>query len=160
MRHTGVVDVYWNIDGATSNFAYIKGKAVTVTTSRGLTIFLKIGSQMAVRLSTLHAGRLLSPGRFLVLISAKNWPPDRRSQYNLTWTCVIALQITDPSSRQRGRPTWRRKKVTQRNVTSGQLLQKGHSTKTNWPPDRRSQYNILRWGWGFQPYTPAAFLLQ
>jgi hypothetical protein len=23
------------------------------------------------------------------------------------WTCVIALQITDPSSHQRGRPTWK-----------------------------------------------------
>jgi hypothetical protein len=31
-----------------------------------------------------------------------NWPTDHRSQYNLTWTCVIALQITDASSHQRG----------------------------------------------------------
>jgi hypothetical protein len=30
-----------------------------------------------------------------------NWPTDRRSH----WTCVIALQITDPSSRQRGHAT-------------------------------------------------------
>jgi hypothetical protein len=60
-----------------------------------------------------------------------------------TWTCVIALQITDPFSRQRGRPTWKRKEVivTQRgNVTSGHPLQKGHDTKTNWPTDRQSQY--------------------
>jgi hypothetical protein len=28
--------------------------------------------------------------------------------------------------------------VTQINVTSGHLLQKGHGTKTNWPTDRRS----------------------
>jgi hypothetical protein len=43
------------------------------------------------------------------------------------WTCVIVLQITDPSSHQRGRPTWKIKKVivTQINVTSGHLLQKG-----------------------------------
>jgi hypothetical protein len=60
------------------------------------------------------------------------------------WTCVIALQITDPSSRQRGRPTWRRKKViaTQRSVKSGHLLQMGPDTKTNWSTDRRSQYNL------------------
>jgi hypothetical protein len=37
-----------------------------------------------------------------------------------TWTCVIALQVIDPSSHQRGGPTKKRKKVivTQRNVTS------------------------------------------
>jgi hypothetical protein len=61
---------------------------------------------------------------------------------NVTWnsTCAIALQITDPSSRQRGRPTWRINKVivTQINVTSGHLPQKGQDTKTNWPTDRRS----------------------
>jgi hypothetical protein len=58
----------------------------------------------------------------------------------LNWTCVIALQITDPSSRQRGRPIWKIKKVifTQINVTSGHLLQKGQDTKANWPTDRRS----------------------
>jgi hypothetical protein len=73
-----------------------------------------------------------------------NWPTDRRSQYNLTWTCVISLQITDPSSRQRGRPTWRRKKVivTKRDVKSGHPFQKGPDTKTNWTADRRSQYNV------------------
>jgi hypothetical protein len=55
------------------------------------------------------------------------------------WTCVIALQITDPSSRQRGRPTWKIKKiiVAQINVTSGHLLQKRQDTNTNWPTDRR-----------------------
>jgi hypothetical protein len=49
------------------------------------------------------------------------------------WTCVIALQITDPTSRQRGRPTWKIKKVivTQINVTSGHLLQQGQDTKMN-----------------------------
>jgi hypothetical protein len=56
------------------------------------------------------------------------------------WTCVIALQITDPSSRQGEPSTWKMKKVivTQINVTSGHLLQKGQDTKTNWPTDRRS----------------------
>jgi hypothetical protein len=66
---------------------------------------------------------------------------------SITWTliCVIALQLTDPSSCQRGRSTWRRKKVivTQRNVKFGHLLQRGHATKTNWPTDRRSQYNLI-----------------
>jgi hypothetical protein len=56
------------------------------------------------------------------------------------WTCLIALKITDPSSRQRGRPTWKIKKVsvTQINVTSCHLLQKGQDTKKNWPTDRQS----------------------
>jgi hypothetical protein len=59
---------------------------------------------------------------------------------NWNWTCVTALQITDPSSRQRGRNTWKIKKVivTQINVTSGHLLQEGQDTKENWPTDRRS----------------------
>jgi hypothetical protein len=65
---------------------------------------------------------------------------------NITWnwTCVITPQITDPSSRQRGRPTWKIKKVivTQINVSSGYLLQKQQDTKTNWPTDRRSQCNL------------------
>jgi hypothetical protein len=33
------------------------------------------------------------------------------------WTCVIALQITDPSSRQRGRPTWKINKVIATQIT-------------------------------------------
>jgi hypothetical protein len=55
---------------------------------------------------------------------------------------VIALQITDPSSRQRRCPTWRRKKTiaTHRNLKSGHLPQIGLGTKTNWPTDCRSQY--------------------
>jgi hypothetical protein len=32
--------------------------------------------------------------------------------------------------------------VTQRNVTSGHPFQKQHDTKTNWPTDRRPQYNL------------------
>jgi hypothetical protein len=56
------------------------------------------------------------------------------------WAYVIALQITDPSSRQRGRPTWKIKKVivTQINVTSSHLLQNEQDTKTKWPTDRLS----------------------
>jgi hypothetical protein len=66
---------------------------------------------------------------------------------NITWnlTCVFALKITDPSSRWRGRPRWEKLKeviVTQRGVTSGRPLQKGHDTKTNLQTDRRSQYNL------------------
>jgi hypothetical protein len=34
---------------------------------------------------------------------------DRPSVNIWNWTCVIALQITDPPSRQRGCPTWKRK---------------------------------------------------
>jgi hypothetical protein len=35
---------------------------------------------------------------------------DRNIFVTWNWTCVIALQITDPSYRQRGRPTWKKKK--------------------------------------------------
>jgi hypothetical protein len=37
--------------------------------------------------------------------SETNLPTDHPSQYNLTSTCIITLQITDPSSCQRGRLT-------------------------------------------------------
>jgi hypothetical protein len=65
---------------------------------------------------------------------------DRPVGRNVTSNCVIGLQVTDPSSHQRGRPTWKIKKVivTQINVRSGHLLQEGQDTKTNWPTDRRS----------------------
>jgi hypothetical protein len=45
-------------------------------------------------------------------------------RHNITSTFIIALQITDLFSRQRGCPTWKRKKVivAQRNVKSGHLL--------------------------------------
>jgi hypothetical protein len=74
-----------------------------------------------------------------------NWPTDHWAQYNLTWTGVIELQITDPSSRQRGRPTWRRKNVivTQRNVKCGHLLQREPDTKTNCPTVGRN----ITWTW-------------
>jgi hypothetical protein len=38
---------------------------------RGSHIFYTVGSEMAVRLSALRAGRSLSPGRFLILISVR-----------------------------------------------------------------------------------------
>jgi hypothetical protein len=85
-------------------------------------------------------------------VKQRNWnlvmgPAPRRTgqqtiSRNVTWnwTYVIALQIADPSSRQRGCPTWKIKKVivTQINVTPGHLFQKGQDTKTNRPTDRRS----------------------
>jgi hypothetical protein len=52
--------------------------------------------------------------------------------------------IADPSTRQRGSPTWKKKViVTQRNVKFGHLLQRGPDTKMNWPIDRWSQYNLI-----------------
>jgi hypothetical protein len=73
-----------------------------------------------------------------------NWPTGVGRNVTWNWTSVIARQIKDPSSCQRGRPTWKLKKVIvpQINVTSGHLLQKGQDTKTNWPTDRRSQCNL------------------
>jgi hypothetical protein len=47
-------------------------EAHRVLRRRGSHIFYTIGSQMAVRLSALRAGRYL-PGRFLVLISVRDW---------------------------------------------------------------------------------------
>jgi hypothetical protein len=46
-------------------------KAHKVVRRQGSHIFYTIGSQMAVKLSALRAGRPLAPGRFLVLISIK-----------------------------------------------------------------------------------------
>jgi hypothetical protein len=48
-------------------------EALRVARGWGSHIFLTIGSQMASRLSALHAGRFLPPGRFLVLISVRGW---------------------------------------------------------------------------------------
>jgi hypothetical protein len=45
-----------------------KGKVIPVTGRRDCRIYWTIGSQMALRLSALRVGRLLRPGRFLVLI--------------------------------------------------------------------------------------------
>jgi hypothetical protein len=51
--------------------------------------------------------------------------------------CVIALQITDPSSRQRGHPTWRIKKAI---VKQMKLLWARHEDElVNWP---LSLYNL------------------
>jgi hypothetical protein len=70
-----------------------------------------------------------------------NWPTDRRSQYNLSLRhCTANCKPALSSERV---PYMKKKEiVTQRNVTSGHPLQKGHDTKTNWPTDRRSQYNL------------------
>jgi hypothetical protein len=51
-------------------------EAHMVVRRRGSHIFKTIGSQMAVR-SALRAGRLLPPGRFLVLISVTSWVDPR-----------------------------------------------------------------------------------
>jgi hypothetical protein len=48
-------------------------KAHSVVRRRGSRIFEIIGSQMAVRLLALRAGRPLPPERFLVLISVRVW---------------------------------------------------------------------------------------
>jgi hypothetical protein len=52
-------------------------KAHRVEGRRGSHIFQTIGSQVAVRLSALRAGRPLPPGRFLVLISVRGWVEPR-----------------------------------------------------------------------------------
>jgi hypothetical protein len=42
-----------------------------------------------------------------------------------------------------GRPTRRKKVITkQRKLKSGHGPHRGHGTKTNWPTDRWSQYNL------------------
>jgi hypothetical protein len=74
-----------------------------------------------------------------------NWPTDRWSQYtrNLNLNlrhCTVNYRPILSSERA---PYMKRKViVTQRNLTSGHPLQKGPGTKTNWPTDRRSQYNL------------------
>jgi hypothetical protein len=44
---------------------------------QGPHILQMVGSQMVVRLSALHAGRPLTPGRFLVRISVRGWVDPR-----------------------------------------------------------------------------------
>jgi hypothetical protein len=82
-----------------------------------------------------------------------NGPAPRRSgrqtvgrNITWTWTRVIALQITDPSSHQRGRPTWKRKNaiVTHRNVTSGHRSQRGTAPRRTGRPT--IGHNII-WTW-------------
>jgi hypothetical protein len=46
-------------------------EAYRLMRSHGSHMFYTVGSQIAVRLSALHAGHPLTPGRFLVLISLR-----------------------------------------------------------------------------------------
>jgi hypothetical protein len=81
--------------------------------------------------------------RLGTLTSWEGYPTKSR---HIPLGCENVYSCTDPSSHQRGRHTWKIKKVivTQINVTSGHLLQKGQDTKTNWPIDRRSKWLRLR----------------
>jgi hypothetical protein len=60
---------------------------------------------------------------------------------------LIALQITDLSSRQRGRPTWRRKKV----IVKQRKLKSGHGRQSGaWHQDELADWlsrNTI-WTWG------------
>jgi hypothetical protein len=62
--------------------------------------------------------------------------------------CVTALQITDPSSLQRGCPIWRRKKVI---VKQRKLLKSGHGPHTlRWTGRLTNGHNItLIWTWKY-----------
>jgi hypothetical protein len=55
---------------------------------------------------------------------------------------VIALQITGPSSRQRGRPTWTNPQLSKKIKREGEKLVADSrwvpDTKRDWPPDCRS----------------------
>jgi hypothetical protein len=77
---------------------------------------------------------------------------------------VVALQTTDQSSCQRGRPAWRRKRVIviQKNFKIRSCAPKGKpDTKANWPADRRSQNELyltslhLRnlWSWASRGFV-------
>jgi hypothetical protein len=84
-----------------------------------------IGSQMAVRLSTLHAGRPLPPRKFQVLISVRDWVKPRAivrleglsqlKKIHLTGTrnrdlpacCIVPVRIVLKSFlKKSGRPDW------------------------------------------------------
>jgi hypothetical protein len=73
-----------NFDLKPQGLRYKKnGKSITVPGRRDSHIFKKIGSQMAVRLSVLRAGRSLPPGRFLVLTSVRGWVDPRVTGWNV-----------------------------------------------------------------------------
>jgi hypothetical protein len=66
-----------------------------------------------------------------------NWPTDW-SQYNLKLNLRHCTANYRPVLSSERAPYMKKKViVTQINVTSGHLLQKGQDTKTNWPTDRR-----------------------
>jgi hypothetical protein len=61
---------------------------------------------------------------------------DRRSQYNLKLSlhhCSVNYRPVLSSERAPYMKNSKKVIVTQRNVTSGHPLQKGHDAKTNWP---------------------------
>jgi hypothetical protein len=62
-------------------------------TRQGLNVFLKIGSQTAVRLPALCAGRALPVRRFLVLISVGDWV-DPRATVRLEGLCQLKNKNT------------------------------------------------------------------
>jgi hypothetical protein len=67
-----------------------------------------------------------------------NWPTDRRSQYNLNSNLRHCIANYRPFLSSEKAPYMKNKvTVTQINVTSGHLLQKGQDTK-NCPTDSRS----------------------
>jgi hypothetical protein len=53
-------------------------------------------------------------------------------------TCTAITAVTEPSSRQRGRPTSTKPQLSDSNKSLALGPQKGIVTKTDWPLDRRS----------------------
>jgi hypothetical protein len=69
-------------------------EAHRVRRRQGSHIFYAIGSQMAVRLSVLRAGRPLPPGRFLALISFSGWVNGRAvAQAVSRWLPTAAVRV-------------------------------------------------------------------
>jgi hypothetical protein len=73
-----------------------------------------------------------------------SWPTNRRSQYNLNLNLRDCTANSRPVLSSEKAPYMKTKKVvvTQRNVKSGHLPQRGRDTKTNWPTDRLSQNQL------------------
>jgi hypothetical protein len=67
-----------------------------VVRCRGSHMFWTIGSQMAVRLSALRAGRPLNRGRFLVLTSVKGWV-DPRAIALMQGLCKVKIIKHNPT---------------------------------------------------------------
>jgi hypothetical protein len=77
------VKPYFMIKITCPSFSFKKGKTLPGTGREGpcgcetSRLFWRVGSQMAVRLSAIHTGRPVTPGRFLVLLSVKDWVDPR-----------------------------------------------------------------------------------